>query len=154
MNKNISRGCTNPPIFEIFENALEAELSKIIIQVSFTTGTEEENNIIINKLQQMKNKLDEKYGDEYIVESCHLPRKIVEEKGISTQIVDAFDNIFGDKYLNQVPANTFEESMKNMDKYRTDLSSKADLLFIISDQKINGVAIELEKFSNNKIQVF
>lgn len=154
MNKNKSRGCTNPPAFEIFENAQEVELSKTIIQVSFVTGTEEENNIIISKLQKMKNNLDEKYGEEYIVESCHLPRRIVEAKGFSTQIVDAFEDIFGEKYLNQVTADTFEEAMENMDKYRTELSLKANLLFIISHQKINGVAIELEKFTNNKIQVF
>lgn len=154
MNKNKSRGCTNPPAFEIFENVQEVELSKTIIQVSFVTGTEEENNIIISKLQKMKNNLDEKYGEEYIVESCHLPRRIVEAKGISTQIVDAFEDIFGKKYLSQVSADTFEEAMENMDKYRTELSLKANLLFIISHQKINGVAIELEKFTNNKIQVF
>lgn len=155
MNKNKSRGCTNHLAFEIFENVQEVELSKTIIQVSFVTGTEEENNIIISKLQKMKNKLDEEYGEEYIVESCHLPRRIVEAKGcFSTQIVDAFENIFGEKYLNQVTADTFEEAMENMDKYRTELALKANLLFIISDQKINGVGIELEKFTNNKIQVF
>lgn len=162
MSKKESRGCSVPYIFgmeedkvyEVMNETYLNEYAKTIVQVCFTVGTEEENNVIIEKLKAMKDQLEKQYGEAYIVESCHLPRKIVEEKGFSTQIVDAFDEIFGDKYACQVHADTFEEAMKNMDKYREALSLKADKLFIVSEQKINGVALELNLFTHNKVQVF
>lgn len=120
------------------------------IQFCFSVN-KDGNEEIIRKMKEIKEKLEKEYGEEYEILSCHLPRKILEEKNFSTEIADAFEDIFGDKYKCQVKADTFEEAMKNINSYRIKTSQCVDRLFILSNSSVSNIALELEYFTNKKI---
>ena len=66
----------------------------MVIQVCFQIKDDEHNNYVIQKLKEIKETLNK---EDRII-SCHLPRQIVVDKGWSTQMVDALEDIFGSQY--------------------------------------------------------
>lgn len=117
----------------------------------FSIKDKEQNKIILTKLRNLKTKLDNKYKGEYTIHSCHLPKKIVLEKGFDQTISNGFVDIFGDKYCCEVTGETFEQAMKEMNTYRIATAQKVDRLIVISDQPISNISLELEYFTNKKI---
>lgn len=121
------------------------------MKIQFCFSVEKDNKEIIRKMSEIKDKLETEYNGDYEILSCHLPRKIIEEKNFSTEIIDAFENIFGSKYKCQVEADTFNEAIKNLDSYRIKTAQMADRLFILSNEKVTNIALELEYFTNKKV---
>lgn len=121
------------------------------VQVIFRTNGVD-NSVIFQKLKRMKDELVKDYGEDFTVHSCHLPRKIVEEKGWSTEVCDMFDTIFGDHYKCEVTAETYDLAMSELNNYRKKVARMVDKIYVISNETLGGVAIEIEEFSKGKIR--
>lgn len=124
------------------------------IQLCFSAKTEEESKKIVKKMIKLKETLDKEYGDEYTIHSCHLTPEIVKEKGFSPTIVNAFVTIFGNKYICEVTAHSFDDAMAHMDEYRRKTAEKVDKLIILAESEVSNVKLELEYFSNKKVIIF
>lgn len=111
-----------------------------------------DNSVIFQKLKRMKDELVKDYGEDFTVHSCHLPRKIVEEKGWNTEVCDMFEHIFGDHYQSEVTAETYESAMNEMNDYRKKVARMVDKIYVFSNESLGGVAIEIEEFSRGKIR--
>lgn len=118
------------------------------IQVCFQVKDEAHNAEVKEKLKALKATLNN--GD--IVMSCHLPKSIVEAKGWSTEMCDALTEIFGNQYLCMVYADTFDEAMDKMNVYRRETALKADKIFVIGEQSVKNIALEIQYFTNNRVQ--
>lgn len=118
------------------------------IQVCFQVKDEEHNNQVIEKLKELKGKI----APEDTIISCHLPKCIVEEKGWSTMMVDALNSIFENQYISLVNAENFDEAMSKMNDYRKEASQIADKIYVIGEQSIANIALEIEMFTNKNIQ--
>lgn len=118
------------------------------IQVCFQVKDEVHNAEVKEKLKALKSTLN----DTDIVMSCHLPKEIVESKGWSTEMCDALKDIFGSQYLCMVYADTFDEAMSNMDEFRRKTALQADKIFVIGEQSVKNIALEIQYFTNNKVQ--
>lgn len=118
------------------------------IQVCFQVKDEAHNAYVIEKLKALKETLN----NNDVIMSCHLPKTIVESKGWSTEMCDALKDIFGKQYLCMVYADNFDDVMANMDVYRRETALKADKIFIIGEQSVKNIALEIQYFTNNKVQ--
>lgn len=118
------------------------------IQLCFTVGTKEQNEVIIDKLKKLKEAYEE---CDYTVHSCHLPLHIVKEKGFDETICNALADIFGDKYICEVKADNFKDAMANMLEYRYNTATKVDKLIIVSEEKVSNIAYELKIFTDGKV---
>lgn len=121
------------------------------IQICFSVGSKEENIIILKKLKALKQKLDKQYSCNYTIHSCHLPKKIVYEKGFDPSIADGLERIFGNKYHCEVKATSFEEAMQKMDEYRISTAKKVDRLIIVANQPVSNIAVELQYFTSFEV---
>lgn len=124
-----------------------------VVQLCFRVGNKAHNDMVVEQLKVVHNEL-EGLGELYVVKSCHLNRAIVEAKGFSTETVDALEGIFGEKYVNCCEATNFEDAMQEMDKYRTKLASEADRIFVIGEQSVGNIALEVELFTRGKVRFF
>jgi hypothetical protein len=121
------------------------------IQLCFSAKTKGQSEVILEKLKKLKQQLDKEYSGTYTVHSCHLTKKIVADKGFDPTIVNGFTDIFGDKYICEVTADTFDEAMKEMNNYRRKTALKVDRLIILSDEAVSNIALELELFTNKTV---
>lgn len=62
------------------------------------------------------------------------------------------EDIFGYKYKCMVTGKTFETAIKEMNTYRSNTAKLADKIVIIEEQSISNIALEVELFTNNKIE--
>lgn len=123
------------------------------IQLCFRVADDAHNSMVLAKLEEVKGKL-EATGEDYTVMSCHLNRQVLEEKGWGTMIIDGLENIFGDRYINKCTATTMAEALANMNVYRAETANEVDNIFIIGEQSVGNIALEVELFTNKKIQFF
>lgn len=80
---------------------------KPIVQICFTLKTGLTPEIIREKMESLKEKLDHLYGEHgYECRSCHLSRKLCMEKGFTTEVPDIFDAVFGDDYVCELHSET------------------------------------------------
>lgn len=123
------------------------------IQLCFRVADVEHNTMVIEKLKEVKDKL-ENAGQPYKVLSCHLNKEIITGKGWDDSIINALHDTFGDKYENRCEATTFEEAMANMNEYRTKVATDVDKIFIVGEQSVGNIALEVELFTQKQIQFF
>lgn len=126
-----------------------------IIQICFSLKTGLTTEDIKTKLTELKNKLNDIYGENaYECRSCHLSHTLCEQKGFSTEVPDMFDEIFGHQYVCELESETdFDTAMSKINDYRTQLAQKADKLVILSGETVTNVALELELFTKHRIMV-
>lgn len=126
-----------------------------IIQICFSLKTGLTTKDIKTKLTELKNKLNDIYGENaYECRSCHLSHTLCEQKGFSTEVPDMFDEIFGHQYVCELESETdFDTAMSKINDYRTQLAQKADKLVILSGETVTNVALELELFTKHRIMV-
>lgn len=131
-------------------------MKKPIIQLCFSLKTGLTMETLKTKMETVKTKLDEMYGVHcYEVRSCHLSKQLCLEKGFSTEVPDLFSEIFGDDYICELANETkFEEAMKKINDYRSELSKKATNLIILAGENVTNVALELELFTKNRVMIF
>jgi hypothetical protein len=147
MHGGDKKGCNGA----IYADEPEGVLGICRIQLCFRVGGEEENKAILKKLRNLKSEFDIVYKGEYCVHSCHLPRELALEKGLSTTIADGLKEIFGDKYRCEVTAYNFSEAMINMNSYRIETAKKVNKLVVVSDQAVSNIALELQYFTENRV---
>lgn len=128
---------------------------KPIIQICFTLKTGLTPEIIREKMESLKEKLDNLYGEHcYECRSCHLSRQLCMDKGFTTEVPDIFDAVFGDDYVCELHSETnFTDAMTHINDYRTNLAKKADKLVILNNESIGNVALELELFTQNRVMI-
>lgn len=127
-------------------------MAKKIIQVCFSLKNGLTIDTIREKLTNLKTRLDNEYGDSnYQVRSCHLSKKLCQDKGFTTEVPDLFEEIFGTNYECELTEDTFDEAMANINRHREELSTKADRLAILSETDVTNVTLELEMFTNNRV---
>ena len=131
-------------------------MKKPIIQLCFSLKTGLTMETLKTKMETVKTKLDEMYGEHcYEVRSCHLSKQLCLEKGFSTDVPDLFSEIFEDDYICELANETkFEEAMKKINDYRSELSKKATNLIILAGENVTNVALELELFTKNRVMIF
>lgn len=123
------------------------------IQLCFRIS-EDKQEVIKEKITLIKSQLDAELGQgNYIIVSCHLNKKIVEEKGFDPTMIDFLHDTFGKSYVNLCEATTFTCAMKDMNTYRTYAASISDRLYIV-DENIGNISLELQLFTNNKVRTF
>lgn len=120
----------------------------MIIQVCFQVKDDTHNNMVIEKLQELKGRITE----EDLVISCHLPKHIIEEKGFDPKMTDALNSTFAGQYKCYTKADTFAEAMKNINSFREKAAYDADKIFIIGEQSIANIALEIELFTNSMVE--
>ena len=130
-------------------------MSKPIIQICFSLKNGLTIEEVARKLKIAKERLDAKYDkNSYIVSSCHLSKKLCEDKGFSSDVPDTFAAVFGDDYICELESEPdFDTAMSNIDSHRASLAEKADDLILLSNDTITNVALELELFSKHHITV-
>lgn len=130
-------------------------MSKPLIQICFSLKNGLTIDEIARKLKIAKDRLDLKYDkDNYTVASCHLSKKLCEDKGFSTDVPDTFAAIFGNNYVCELESEPdFDTAMSNIENHRTSLAERADDLILLSNDTITNVALELELFSKHHIMV-
>lgn len=128
---------------------------KVIVQICFTLKTGLTMEEISKKLKELKDKLDNEYGEgNYLCKSCHLTKKLCLEKNFSTDIPDIFEEIFGDNYVSMLKyEENYDEAISNLPLQRIRLSSETDKLIILSDERVSNVALELELFTKKKVVI-
>ena len=126
-----------------------------ICQVCFSLKTGLTIDEVKNKLYSLRAKLTEEFGEDgYEVRSCHLSHDLCIDAGFSTEIPDTFNMVFGDQYVCELEdEKSFDLAMKNINKYREQLSKKADKLVILAGETVTNVALELQLFTDNKVMV-
>lgn len=131
-------------------------MKKPIIQLCFSLKTGLTMETLKTKMETVKTKLDEMYGEHcYEVRSCHLSKSLCLEKGFSTEVPDLFSEIFGNDYICELANESkFEEAMKKINDYRSELSKKATNLIILAGENVTNVALELELFTKNRVMIF
>lgn len=112
------------------------------------------NKEVQESILKIKDELDTELGaGNYQIYSCHLNKKIVEQKGFDPTMINFLHNTFGDNYINMCDAETFDEAMENMNIFRIAVASSVDRLYLIK-LEIGNIALELELFTNKKVRVF
>lgn len=77
-----------------------------------------------------------------------LPRKIVEEKGFNTAIVDMLDEVLGENQYNPLAeAANFDEFMSKIDEERLALAAETSLLVVLGTSIADGVLKEVNSKS-------
>lgn len=126
-------------------------MRKKIIQICFSLKTGLTIEKIKTKLLNVKDTFNTMYGENnFEVHSCHLSKKLCEEKGFSTEVPDLFNEIFGTNYVCELTEETFDEAMANINDHRKELSRKADNLVMITNDDSN-VSLELQLFTQGKV---
>lgn len=130
-------------------------MSKPLIQICFSLKTGLTMDDVKHKLITVKEHLDTKYGkNSYTVSSCHLSKKLCEEKGFNTDVPETFAAIFGDNYICELESEPdFDTAMANINQHRVSLAERADDLVLLSNETITNVALELELFSKHHILI-
>lgn len=125
-----------------------------IVQISFSRKSGITMEVLREKMNKMNKMLVEQYGEgNYEVRSCHLSKELCLAKGFSTEIPDLFAEVFADRYVSEVAAESEETVMESMNSHRVELSEKADKLFIIIEGMLTNVSTELSLFTNDKVVV-
>lgn len=114
------------------------------IQISFAGNANLEN--VEKQLKELSKKEDVKFI------CCFLNRKMVEEKGFTTEIVDLLENIIGDRLIWLADKyKNFDEFMKNIDKARTEVANQIDHLYVLDSETAKGVSREIELFTMGRV---
>lgn len=130
-------------------------MKKPIIQICFSLKTGLTIEDIHSRLETLKAKLDETYGEHnYECHSCHLTKELCIEKGFSTEVPDMFEEIFGADYICELSdEKDFATAMSRINDHRAALAGKADKLVIMNSEPVNNVSLELELFTQNRVMV-
>lgn len=124
------------------------------IQLCFRIKDADFNKEVQESILKIKEQLDAELGvGNYQIISCHLNKKIVEQKGFDSTMISFLYDTFGERYTNMCEAETFDEAMEKMNLFRHAVSSVVDRLYIVKEE-IGNVALELELFTNKKVRVF
>lgn len=119
----------------------------MIIQLCFQVKDQAHNDGIKEKLKTIKTMFP---TDAFI--SCHLTEEICIAEGFNTDMVHALHQIFGDKYKSMVTASTFDAAMMHMPVYRCSASKIADKIIVVGEQSIANIALELQLFTENRVE--
>lgn len=120
-------------------------MSKVHVQISFTKEANLDN--VKKQLITLKEQ-----HPEYRFHHCFLSRKQVEEKGLSTDIVDMLDDIIGNvQYAHLDHYETFEEAMTHIEYRRSLVADLVSYMFVLDSGAAEGVRAEVELFTNKKV---
>lgn len=125
------------------------------IQLSFRILDEEHKKKVMESIIKIKQELEEEFGkDGYVIISCHLSQKILEERNLDRTIIDFLTNTFQNNYFNFTnSAKNFDDAMANLSKYREFASQLASRMYIIGEDLAPGIAKELELFTMKEVRV-
>lgn len=113
------------------------DVVKKIIQISFAGDAD--LTVVKSQLAAIKAQYE---GNEFV--HLFLPRKIVQEKGFPTTIVDMLDEVLCENQSNPLAdAANFDEFMSKIDGARLELSTKTDLLIVLGTNLADGVIKEV-----------
>lgn len=128
----------------------------VIVQVCFSLNALTKEQIQA-KLHKLKKLLDGEYvGDGkpgYELHSCHLSKAVCLNAGFDSWLPEAFASIFDKNYVCEITENTLSGAMSAMERHRIDLARRADRMFILGDDKIGNVALEIQYFTDNRVNV-
>lgn len=120
-------------------------MSKVHVQICFAANSNLDN--VRTQLIQLK-----EAHPEYRFHHCFLTRKHVEERGLSTAIVDLLDDVLGaDQYAHLDCYDTFAEAMLHIDTKRILVADLVNRMFVLDSGTAEGVRAEVELFTNQKV---
>lgn len=115
------------------------------------SGTEDDKELDIIKTKLSKF-IESNKEMPYKYKCLFLPRKVVEQKGFKTDLVDILNNCGANIEFILDKYNSFEECMDNINKERIELSKESDkILSIIPTENISNMYKELSLFVERKI---
>lgn len=94
-------------------------------------------------------------SEEFEYVCLFLPRHVVEEKGIDTDIIDLLSDSFKDRNLS-MPLEKYpdyETCMKKLDAEKDKWINMVDVMYVLSVDIAPGVAKEIEIASNGKVKI-
>lgn len=85
---------------------------------------------------------------------CFLSRRIVNEKGFSTDIVDLLEKYLGDKAIWHLDKyENFETAIANINKERVIVAKLVNKLVVLDSRNAKGVCAEIIAYSEKDIEM-
>ncbi len=124
-----------------------------ILNIQVLFNKEANLDVVKKQFSELRKELEKDYVIQ--VHHCFLPRKIVEEKGLSTAIVDAMDEMFeGLKVFSpNTQFDTYEEVLTHLTESRRTVSEMVDKVYILDSKESKSVTEEIRFISEGKINM-
>jgi hypothetical protein len=120
-------------------------------QVSFDKDADLE--LVEKQLAKLVEEWTEESGDNWVISTGFLPRKVIEAKGWSTAIHDMFDRVIPEGHILHVNQSfeTLEECMANLEETRRIIANGTTRLYVLGTKLNPGVVAEINARASGSI---